>query len=536
MKNLYTIAALLLTLLAGRAHAQIPLYNSYPSATATVYLDFDGHLVDGTSWNSNGPITCGPANVTNDQIKEIFNRVSEDYRPFNINITTDSTRYWSAPVAQRMRVVLTITSDWYGAAGGVSFVGSFAWGDNSPAFVFTQLLGYDTKDIAEATAHEIGHTLGLRHQSSYDNNCVKLSEYNAGAGSGQIGWAPIMGVGYYRNMTLWNNGANPYGCTNYQDDLSIITSSTNGFGYRTDDHGNAANGSATSLRLNSDRIDTGGIIERNGDLDVFKIALPTPGSLHLDAIPYSLGIDGSGMDNSGADVDLQLELISQGQNVLGTANPSLVLNASLDTNLSAGTYFVRVSGRGNAYSSGYASLGSYSLKGLFSPAGALALHQLELHAATDGTQQQFNWIINADERVVTQTLEVSYNGTSFQAVGTPAAAARSFQYAPVQNGLAYYRLSVTFDNGRQYYSNVVALRNNGQGKPALTGNVIYGTATAISPSAFDYTIADFSGRTVAHGQVNEGRSEIATRQLGSGMYVIRFSNGREQYTEKFIKQ
>ena len=40
-----------------------------------------------------------------------------------------------------------------------------------------------------------------------------------GLGSGEIGWAPIMGVGYYKNFTLWNNGPNSFGCTNYQSDL-----------------------------------------------------------------------------------------------------------------------------------------------------------------------------------------------------------------------------------------------------------------------------------------------------------------------------
>src|SRR6476661_1998476 len=206
MKNRILLFSFML--LSAVTLGQVPLYNSYPSATATIFLDFDGHYVNGTSWNMNGPISCGPSNLTQDQMTEIFNRVSEDYRPFNINITTDSTRYWSAPPYSRMRMVLTVTSSWYGSAGGVSFVGSFTWGDNTPGFIFTALLNYNTKYIAEATAHEIGHTLGLRHQSSYNTSCVKTAEYNAGTGSGEIGWAPIMGVGYYRNFTLWNNGTN----------------------------------------------------------------------------------------------------------------------------------------------------------------------------------------------------------------------------------------------------------------------------------------------------------------------------------------
>ncbi|MBD0377756.1 MAG: hypothetical protein ICV51_19275, partial [Flavisolibacter sp.] len=135
---------LFVCLLSGALNlaAQVPILNSYPSAPAVLFLDFDGHLMEGTSWNSFGPISCGPSNLNADQITEVFNRVAEDYRPFNINITTDSTKYWSAPAKQRIRVVLTITSDWYGRAGGVAYPYSFTWGDNTPCFVFTALLGY----------------------------------------------------------------------------------------------------------------------------------------------------------------------------------------------------------------------------------------------------------------------------------------------------------------------------------------------------------------------------------------------------------
>src|ERR1044072_9277492 len=78
------------------SNAQVPILESYPSAGPTIYLDFDGQTVSGTSWNVSGPIYCGAAGLTTAQMTEVFNRVSEDYRPFTVNITTDSTKYWSA--------------------------------------------------------------------------------------------------------------------------------------------------------------------------------------------------------------------------------------------------------------------------------------------------------------------------------------------------------------------------------------------------------------------------------------------------------
>ncbi|HTE34823.1 MAG TPA: hypothetical protein VK666_30810, partial [Chryseolinea sp.] len=132
----FTFTALVaLTSLA--ATSQIPKYNSNTNAPATVYLDFDGETVAGTSWNWDSTIHAVPSGVIQPGITEVFNRVAEDYRIFNLNITTDPAVYARAPVAKRVRIILTPTSNWYGIAGGVAFVNSFVWGDGTPAWVFT---------------------------------------------------------------------------------------------------------------------------------------------------------------------------------------------------------------------------------------------------------------------------------------------------------------------------------------------------------------------------------------------------------------
>ena len=82
--------------------AQVPLLNSYPSARATIFLDFDGQIVTGTSWNWSGAINAQPSGFSVDGMTQIFNRVAEDYRIFNINVTTDSTVFAAAPAAQAM--------------------------------------------------------------------------------------------------------------------------------------------------------------------------------------------------------------------------------------------------------------------------------------------------------------------------------------------------------------------------------------------------------------------------------------------------
>ncbi len=529
MKNLYQLLLAFVLSTSFSTFAQVPLYNSYPSATATIYLDFDGQYVQGTSWNVNGPLTCAPSNMNADQITQIFKRVAEDYRPFNVNITTDSTKYWAAPAKQRIRVILTMSSGWYGPAGGVSYMGSFTWGENTPAFVFTDQLKYNAKYIAEAASHEAGHTLGLSHQSYYDANCSNKQEYNAGVGGGETGWAPIMGVGYYRNFTLWNNGANPYGCTSYQNDLEVITT-YNGFSYRQDDYGSSFGGNAAKASFTNNRFSVNGIIETNADVDVIKFSVPSFGRFQLEAVPYNLG-DGY----TGANLDMQVDLMTNSSTVISSYNPENTLKSTIDTMLGAGNYFLRVKGAGNAYTSEYASLGSYTLEASFSAGIILPVHKLELHGSHEGDRHQLDWDIEADEAIAKQTLEVSSNARSYQPAAQPGISARSYSYAPGSGSVFYYRLNVELADGKQYYSNVISLPNATKAKPSLTGNVVRNSIVVNSPALFDYQIVDYSGRSISKGKLVQGVNRISA-SLNSGMYIIQFSNGSEQYAEKFMKQ
>ena len=531
MRNLIQSILLICLLICTSASAQVPVYSSYPSASATILLDFDGQLVENTSWNWAGPLNLSNSNLTTAQITEVFNRVAEDYRPFNVNVTTDTTKYWAAPATQRTRIILTTSSSWYGSAGGVAYINSFTWGDNTPAFVFTALLGYNAKYIAEAASHEAGHTLGLRHQSAYDQYCNKTAEYHAGTGSGQIAWAPIMGVGYYRNFTLWNNGANPYSCTSYQDDLSIITNSTNNFGYRADDHSNNAGGSATQANFSNNQFLVNGVIEKISDKDHVKFTMPVNGNFHLEALPYNIGTG-----NIGSNLDLQVSLMNGPNTVIGVYNPQSSLDALIDTVLDAGTYYIKIEGKGNLYAPEYASLGSYNLQATFMPFAALPLRQLELQGRKMNDAHQFNWNVDADEEVTAQTIEVSVDGRSFVALGILDPEARSFQYLPRENGQLQYRLLVKFDNGKQYYSNTVVLSYSGAVRPQLHGNIAQHSVLVTTPAPYEYAITDYNGKLVAKGKLTKGTGPVSIAHLSSGMYLIRFSNGLQTYTDKFMKQ
>lgn len=316
---------------------------SLTSNDGVILLDFDGQVVTGTAWNSVGPINAAPANLTADQIAIIFQRVSNDYSPFNIVVTTNEADYNAANINKRTRVIITETWQWYGLAGGTAVLNSFTTGTNTPCFVFSSLLGYNIKNISEAVSHEAGHTLGLRHQSVYNSSCVKTSEYNSGQGSGETSWAPIMGNAYYKNLSLWHKGPNSLGCNSIQDDVAKIVSVV---GNKTDDYPNSPTGAPLLTTTLS------GIINDSSDVDFFAVNSSTEKKVYIT--PFNVGIN-----DAGANVDLIAKVYdSQGNLVSTNEYPGVLFS---ETSVPSGNYYISVTTIPNLYTSRYGMLGKYSI-------------------------------------------------------------------------------------------------------------------------------------------------------------------------------
>lgn len=345
------IRILILLLLALNVNGQVPYgLSSFPSARATIFLDFDGQTVNTPYWNSGVAFYATPTKLTTAQMDSVYRIVAEDYSPFNINITTDSAVYFAAPLLKRQRIIITDTSEWYASSGGVAYYDSFIWGLDIPGFVFTDNLKIG-KNAGEAASHEAGHTLGLYHQIQCSSTGTFLSEYFAGRGSifSEISWAPIMGNSYQRNLTTWHNGPNSFGCSKLQDDLSVLAGSINGFGYKSDGVGNTIE-TAKLVNINVNAINFSELINTTNDVDFYRIDLPKRGKLVLNASVRNL--------------DVEIGLYNQ-STLLQKYNPALTLSASLDTTLDAGTYYISVNNVANANIGTYGMIGTYSVEGTF---------------------------------------------------------------------------------------------------------------------------------------------------------------------------
>ena len=266
---------------AAGPQAAVPILNSRPAAVSQLYLDFDGETVTDPAWNNGQTIVAPAFNLSSVDITTIFERVKDDWWPFNINVTTDVAKYNSAPVKKRMRVIVTPNDAAAPGAGGVAYLFSFSQAGSSfsntiPCWVFNS----SVVGISEAISHELGHTMGLRH----DGRTTPSEAYYLGHGSGATGWCPIMGAGYYKSCVQWSKGEYT-AANNQEDDLAIISGGANAFGYIADDSGGTpATAVVLTITGGSGAVNQVGTIERTNDVDLYSFAT-TGGTVILNAQP-----------------------------------------------------------------------------------------------------------------------------------------------------------------------------------------------------------------------------------------------------------
>lgn len=346
--------------------------NSRLGAPRTIFLDFDGHTTTGTAWNNSYNVTniYSPAYNTDgtsasftqlelDRIYLMWQQVAEDFAPFNVNVTTQEpsadkiTRTTSSDQTFGTRVIITQDNFANCGCGGFAYLRIFDdYGSNGdyykPAFVFNS----SVVGAGEAITHEAGHNLGLSHDGQSGG-----TNYYQGHGTGATGWAPIMGVGYYRELVQWSKGEYPQ-ANQFQDDIQVIQNY--GAPLMLDDHGDSiANASALIESPNGDTttLDASGLIRRADDQDMF--------SFTAGAGSFSLNISPSAVSPN---LDILAQLYNGSGTLIASSNPTSSLPAAISGSFaSGGEYYLKVDGIGKGdlttgYSD-YGSLGWYTISG-----------------------------------------------------------------------------------------------------------------------------------------------------------------------------
>lgn len=411
----------------------IPQLNSLPSASAKLYLDFDGAVA--MSWGSYS-VTETPAydvdgdattfsDVELSNIQQIWARVAEKYSPYNINVTTVDPGTYADKVATR--VVIGGSGAWTGGSyGGVAYVGGFYNSSSNTCWVFENNLGNgNPKYTAEASAHEAGHTFGLQHQSQYDATGTKIAEYYQGNGA----TAPIMGNSYYATRGLWWYGTSVT-ATTYQDDMLVLSNTSNGFGYRTD---------------------VAGIIEKTTDTD--KYVFTTAGATEVFTVNVAA---------NGPMLDAKLYVVDAANAVWGTADTAN-FGETLNVTLPAGQYWLVVASHGS-----YGDVGQYTVSGTETlvyddpvvpppPVNVPPDAPTNLTVtASKNRQVKLYWTDNA----TTETgfyVQRSTDGVNWSTIKTLAANAVSYTDPKAGRGVFYYRVAAYNSYGTSAWSNVVSV-------------------------------------------------------------------------------
>lgn len=439
--------------------------HSRPGSLRVLYLDFDGQVLSGTGWNddfANGAaISAAPYDTDGNPgsfsaaeraaVVAVWQRVSEDYAPFDLDVTTADPgdaaidRAGSSDTRFGTRALITNTSLACGGCSGIAYVGvfdsSYQHGYTQPALAFSSTVSGSAKLVAEIVSHEVGHNFGLDHDGT------ATSGYSSGHGA----WSPIMGAATSRPISQWSDG-DYAGANNQQDDLAVIAAG--GAPLLPDDHGGSA---ATATPLQG--VPVTGVISNRSDSDWFSFTT-SGGQVTVAATPSSVG----------ADLDLSVDLLDSNGTTVASSDPAsstgyLDPPSGLASNLSvallpAGDYVVRVDGvgSGDPLGTGYSDYGSIGRYSVAVTAPVLAL-----------------------------PLSVPAAPLAEATVGTPLTTS-----LPVVGGQAPYTWSLT---GGALPSGVTLLPDGSlAGAPTETGTFAFTTdvtdATATAPGSWSLVVRD----------------------------------------------
>ena len=454
----------------------VPALSSNPNAQMTVYLDFDGedygNQVVRVQQNPNLVLermsaipaftidgTPGPDSPAEERlIEEIFHRVAEDFRPFNVNVTTVQ------PPAGVLQIkvsvggngvvqyrVLTRVFDQNGALIQIlagppqtyrftspvfAELNAYRANQTNPVLIFPQQLTATQQNgqtIARLVSQGVGRQLGLQNQTAL----------------GTANSAPIMA-----DLTT-NPVRDTWANSLIQNDLNRLTAPS-GIQSRPDDFGNSI---ATAANAQADLVSSSvanplqiasGIINHTpavagADRDVFRTVLDltrTTGTAEL-----SINVDGLDLSsrrfldgtvnatlNRGSNLDVVVNLYAANGTLLASDSPSPDIDGEILFEIPAASipgnrllvYYIEVT-----TTSEYGSLGEYTVNcSLQEILGAPVI--LAPVTTVQTTVPTFSW--TSSLRATGYVLEVS-NATTGAVIFTKTTSATTYTVNPEDNSI-----------------------------------------------------------------------------------------------------
>ena len=390
------ISAVMFTLGSGTAFATSPspkyvapataiagtqdafMLSSLPGADKTLYLDFFGQTLTDSLWNTTShttsfvvaPYTIDKntknfSKIERDAIRQIWQRVAEDYAPFNINVTTkfpgwDALNRTNENDTQYGTYALITSTEsklaWDNCpCGGLNVSADFdSIGTHEPSLVFSGGYMAVMLDYIENTiSHETGHGFGLPHEG------FNGAEYYQELGA----WAPLMGAAT-NPVTQWSDGTYAGHTTDPVDEIAIIGAKT---GFVADETNIDA---STATPMNLAKVSFG-LINNRTDTDWFSVKVAKTSNVTFAVAPLL---------KEGMNLDVTFSIVNAKGKTIATVNRALRVDSAETVLgngetwkgvLAAGTYYIVVDGIGSktltvSYSD-YGSVGRYSVSAIVTP-------------------------------------------------------------------------------------------------------------------------------------------------------------------------
>lgn len=325
----------------------VPKLNTSLESDLVIYLDFDGETVTDPRWTKDNldadgnpqDIEAEPANYSSAEITRIWNIVAEDFRGFNVNVTTDRALYDAAAIGQRHMNIFTPTN--FIGAGGVAYLQSFYDGTDSPSWTWNTgvIVGGLT------SSHEIGHALGLNH----DGRITPAEEYYEGNSL----WGPIMGAPFSSRTTQWSKGEYP-SANNQEDDVATIAGVLS---FIPDDYSDSIFNPLPLVTDEDGNVEFSGIISSDADKDIFSFSV-TGGTATIAVTPESAA--------EAQNLKVRVRILDSSGGTIVDFNDPSSFSAEFEQALSTGTYLLEISsGAIDTFDDGgfgpYGSIGSYNV-------------------------------------------------------------------------------------------------------------------------------------------------------------------------------
>jgi hypothetical protein len=338
--------------------------HSRPGSSKTIYLDFDGDTTTNSGWTDSEGLTTktvppfdrdgvpGSFNDTErNYIINVWQSVSEDYAPFDVDITTQlppSTALsidFPGDVVYGVKATIT-PENWLCGVGCVGVAYGNVFGNNlsqtsrayySPAWAFPSA-NMTAGTLAQTISHEVGHNLSLKHDGT------ATADYY----SGHNNWTPIMGSATSRAFTQWSRGEYA-GASNLQDDLAVIEQKIP----LVADTAGSTPATARVIPITATNIEQT-TISSASDVDVYRVDGATLVQPTLRMAPF------------GPNLFATLKILDANGNPIATSPATSTSTSLTYSSISASTYYLVVestaSGTPSTGFSTYGSIGVYSLQ------------------------------------------------------------------------------------------------------------------------------------------------------------------------------